>query len=790
MNADLLHGFYLGDFLVEPLKGQVTGRAGSHHLPPKAIEVLLCLARAPGELVTRETLLATVWGDGHGSSEALSHAVGEIRKALDDHADNPTFIQTLPRRGYRLAVEPQLAGEHSASVIIGAKDGAHVGDIGLLENLKQRGVIETAIAYLIVGWLLIQIADIVFAQLHFPDWAGTFVTALVIAGFPIAVVLSWFLEFRDGRAVVHNVSAADARRRRFSRTYMSVVGALALAAVGVYAYDLGVGLPEAKPPQASIEAPVVQLPPIVENSFAVLPFVNLDGSNETQIFADGLVDDVITQLSRVPGLRVASRGDAFSLAPNSTSKAVRDRLRVEMYIEGSVEMAANMLRVTVQMIESEDGFHILSRKFDRPREDFFKVRDEITNLTVANVRVALPPNLRASSLKIIEDPYLDAYVLYRQGIEASRQPISMDTIATALGWFDGALAVDPEYAAAHAGKCTVYVRAYDEADDASFISRATSSCGTALSLNPNLDVVHTALGDLYLSTGQHQQALAAYQQALMNDPSSVGALTGLGRTYQRLNQLEEAEASLRKAADIHPGDASAFSNLGEFLFRTGRYDEAATQYEYVVALEPKNMRGFDNLGSAYLLMADFLPAAKAYEKAIEIEPTKNAYSNLGMMYYFLGIAVGAVENQEKAVALQPNDYLARSNLGDSLWIADRKDEARQQFETAQELALGALQVNPNDPLVLMDLAWIRTSLEDHEDAQELIERAIEIDPNDPYVFYIDGLMRNRRGETAGAISSFQTAVNIGYSTKLLTADPNLTSLRQDPRFNDVLNPPN
>ena len=428
MNSDLLQGFYLGDILVEPLKGQVSGPAGAQHLPPKAIEVLLCLASDPGELVTRNKLLKAVWGAGKGSQEALGHAVSEIRHALADHAANPMFIQTLPKRGYRLIIKPELAADHSDSVVLGATGSTHAADIGLFENLQRRGVFETAVAYLIFGWLLIQIADIVFAQLHLPDWAATFVTVLVIAGFPMAIILSWFLEFRDGRAVVHELSAADARRRRFSRTYMSVVGALALAAIFVYAYDQSIGLPQAERAEPVVLMPEIQLPPITEDSFAVLPFLNLDGGKETQIFADGLVDDVISQLSRVPGLRVASRGDSFTLAPNSASQDVRNRLRVAMYLEGSVEMAAEKLRVTVQMIDSESGFHILSRQFDRTREDFFDIRDEITSLTVANVRVALPPGLRSSSLKVIEDPSLDAYVLYRQGIEVMRQPMSMDTV--------------------------------------------------------------------------------------------------------------------------------------------------------------------------------------------------------------------------------------------------------------------------------------------------------------------------------------------------------------------------
>ena len=784
MNADLLQGFYLGDLVVEPLKGHVIGRAGSRHLPPKAVEVLLCLARTPGEIVTRETLIEDAWGADSGSHEALSHAVGEIRHALDDQVDNPTFIQTLPRRGYRLVVEPTPAILDESSIIIGAQGGASVDDIGLFENLKRRGVFETALAYLIVGWLLIQVGDIVFAQLHMPVWAGTFVTVLVIAGFPIAIALSWFLDFRHGHAVVDDLSVSDLRRRRFSRTYLSVVSSLAIAAFMVYVYDRIIGLPAPETPVTAVAERQLTLPPVVENSIAVLPFASLNGHGETQLFADGLVEDVITQLTRVPGLRVASRGDSYALQPNSTSKEVRRRLRVERYLEGSVEMSSDEIRVTVQLINSDDGFHILSRRFDRPREDFFELRDEITNLTVANVRVALPPKSRASSLKVAENPSVSAYVLYQRGIEASRQPKTIDTIASALVWFDAALNVDPEYAAAHAGKCAVYVDGYTEIDDQSYMDSAESSCATALTLNPNLDIVHTSLGDLYQSTGRLNDAEAAYLQALSIDPSNVAALTGLGKIYRRLKRLDEAEAKLRKAVDIHPGDTSAYNALGTFLFRTGRYGDAAIQYEFLVALEPNDMLGVSNLASAYMLKGDFAAAIPTFEKAIAIKPTKSAYSNLGVVYFYLGDFDSAIESHTNAIELQPNDYLGRSNLGDTFRAAGRTDDARREFEMAKSMATAALNINPNDPLVLMDLAWIKTSLAEHTEARKLIDRSKELTPDDPYVHYIDGLILNRLGDTEGAAAALRAAVERGYPVQLLAGDPNLSNLRST-HFNDI-----
>jgi tetratricopeptide (TPR) repeat protein/TolB-like protein len=510
--------------------------------------------------------------------------------------------------------------------------------------------------------------------------------------------------------------------------------------------------------------------------------MNLDGSEETQIFADGLMEDVITQLSRVPGLRVASRGDSATMAPNSASQAVRERLRVKRYLEGSVEMNSEEMRVTVQLINAEDGFHVLSRRFDRPRKDFFDVRDEITSLTVANVRVALPNGLQVSSLRPAEDPSLDAYVLYRRGIDASRQPASVDAISAALGWFDAALTVDPEYAAAHAGKCSVYVDGYSEFDDASYVELAESACARALSISPNLDIVHTALGDLYRLTGRINDAELAYQQALAIDSSNADSLTGLGQIYARQNRLDEAEASLRQAIEAHPGNWQTYNKLGFFFFQLGRFEEAAEQFQYVAGLVPDEQQGHTNLGSAYMMMGDFEAAAPAFQRAIDIRPITIVYSNLGLMQYYLGDLDAAIESHSNAVALQPGDHLARSNLGDALWVAGRYDEARLEFEKAEQQAENAMSVNPNDPYTMMDLAWISTNIDKNDKARALIDRALMLAPDDPYTHYYDALILVRADDLDAALAAIAAAVERGYSRKMLAADPQLQALREEPEF--------
>ena len=786
MNSELLHGFYLGELLIEPLKGQVTGRAGSKHLPPKAVEVLLCLAREPGELVTREHLLEEVWGAGHGSQEALGHAVSEIRHAFDDHHDDPHYIQTLPKRGYRLVVEPVPADEHSASVVIGANHGATAADIGFFENLKQRGVLETAIAYLIVGWLLIQIADIVFGQLLLPQWAGTFVTVLVIAGFPIALVLSWYLEFRDGKAVVDTMSPLDARRRRFSRTYMSVIGALAVAGVLVFIYDYYLGLPEQETQARATEE--VDLP-VAANSIAVLPFVNNDGSEETQIFANGLVDDVITRLSRVPGLLVSSRGDSTTLEPNSPSELVRRRLRVAMYIEGSVEISGDTIRVIVQLIDSSTGFNILSRTFDHPKQDYFAIRDEVTQTTVASLRVTLPDDVQEIAFTPTAPPDLDAYVLYRRGIDELSQPDTIDVLASALGWFDAALEVDPDFAAAHAANCRAYINVYDETDDPASIVDAETSCARALELNPNLDVVHTALGDLHAKRGNNDDAEAAFLEAIRINPKNVEAMIGISNVYRLQKRADDAESILLQANGLQPGNWLTYSALGVFYYRQGRFAEAAEQFRKITLIDERNIRGHSNMAASLMLAGKFEEALPAYQKSIDIDPQPITYSNLGLMNYYLGNYDDAAAAVEAGIELAPSDYLLWMNLGDILDAAGKTEESRSAFTTAEELTASNLEVNANEPELLLDLAWIKAMLDNESDAYDYISRASDALPDDPYADYVRGLIHNRFGNQDAAIDAFELAVDNGYSRVMLSAEPHLQQLKEHARFRALLEGP-
>ena len=786
MKAELLQGFYLGDVFVEPLKGGVTGRDFSEHLAPKAMEVLLQLAKAPSSLVTRETLLEKVWGKGNGSREALSHTVSELRHALHDTADNPRFIQTLPRRGYRLILEPRFPGEDEPVTVPGTRNGPGISEMGFVQSLQQRGVLEAALAYLVLGWLLIQVADVVFDQLLLPAWAGTFVIYLVIAGFPVVLLLSWFLEYRDGKAVLDTGPNVRRSRNRFTRTYLSVVGSLAVASVAVFAYDHYVGLPEVEPPAPVAAQPLDDSVTVEPNSIAVLKFLNIDGSEQTEIFASGFAEELINRLARLPGLSVSSRGDAWSLGPTSASTDIRRRLRVAYYVEGSVRLMGDSLSVNVKLVDSETGFQVTSRNFDEKIEEFNRIQREITNVAVANMQIAMPIGAQSMLDSMYEEADLDAYILYRRGKEIFEQPRSAESMSRAIDLYQQALSFDPDYAAAHAGLCNAYVWLYELDGGTDGIDQAEVACAAALRSDLRLHMVYAALGDLYRKTGRIGEAERAYNSALAINAQDVQAMAGLAEVYRQTQRFPEALELLNTAIARQPGNWRTINSLGGILFYTGRYLEAAAQYRQVVLLDPENFTARSNLGSALTMAAEFEEARQVFEEALAIQPTEASYSNLGVIYYFLGEFEKSVATHRQAVELAPGLGVTWLNLADSLHFAGKMQASVDAYENARDLSMSALRVNQSDSEAITTLAWSQHMLGNTAAALSSIEQGLRVDPGDPYVYYYDAMIRYQTGDNEAALSSLSAALERGYPAGLLVAEPHLGDIRSDERFHTII----
>lgn len=771
MENQLLDGFLLQERRIEPLTGTVRGGGVETHLPSKSIEVLLCLARNPRRLVSREALLEKVWGNANASQESLSRTISEIRQALGDSADHPAFIQTVPKRGYRLLVEPLLSAGDQQQVFVDKRKRS-----GLIGNLMDRGVIQAGAVFLVVGWLLIQVADAVVPIIGLPEWTRPFVTYVVIAGFPIVIVFAWFFEYAEGRFYLDKGRDSPTLTTGLERNYLTMVAAYVIAALGalVYQYSVGFDVPRDQPGGSTeIVATEIEVEP---NSIAVLRFMNIDGSDKTEIFSYGFAEDVLDRLARVPGLLVSARGDSWSLDPNSSSAEVRRRLRVAYYLEGSIQTVGDEIRVVAQLIDSETGFHIVSKSVNKRIENYFEAQNEITNLVVASLRVALPEDTQMQLAGNYEGLDVDAYILYRQGREVLERPLTQETLAEATEYYERALEIDPEYAAAHAGLCAANTDGFALTADNAYISKAELACAAGLAANSNLHMVYEALGDLYSQTGRHSEAESAYSQAITINNQDVAAMQGLASIYERQQKFEEAVDLLGQAIRLQPGNWRSIDSLGDLLFNNGRYTEAASAYSQVVLLDPENSQGQGNLGSALLMVGDFYRAEDALEKSLEIEPDRTFFSNLAIIYYYQGRFGESAEIHRLGIAESPDHSSVWLNLGDALHFSGEAEAARHAFARCVELAEAALKVNPRNTAVMYELAWASVMLGDSGRGRELINRSNSLDPDDPYVHYYDGLLKHREGQDRAAIGALKTAVELGYPKVLLAAEPYLKEL--------------
>lgn len=777
MNSDLWQGFYLGDLLIEPLNGQVTGRAGTRHLPPKAIEVLLELAASPGELVTRDTLLNKVWGHGLGSQEALGHAISEIRHAFDDQVDNPHYIQTLPKRGYRLLLEPASPAAGAAPPAPPAAPRSNVW-----ESLLRHGVVQASVAYLVVGWLLIQVADATFVDIGLPPWSKQFVTFVVIGGFPLLILLTWFLDFVGGRVATDDGTQPIGILHGLERNYFAIFIAYIAAAAGAAVYHTTVGFefPQTEPAASvSIETELI---PVVDNSLAVLQLLNIEGDAKTQVFSDGLSEDILDGLARIPGLLVSSRGDSWSLPPNAASDVVRRRLRVASYLEGSVRFVNDKLRVVVQLIDTESGFHLFSRNFELQLGDISEMQKEVTSLVVANLKLAVDTPSLDNYFDYSRTPSEDAYFLYLSGREALRRAPSPANVSAAIEYFDKALHIDEQYPAALAGRCDAFIALYELQQDTSNVALAESACSKAMAVAPRLPIVQNALARLYRITGRYPEAEAIYTNILKANSQDVVALEGLALIRRRQQEFDEAERLMRDSILLQPGNWRAINTLGNMYFGMGRYVEAIAEYRKVVFLDAGNFVALGNLASANLMTGDFAAARDALVASIAIEENDILYANLGIALYYLGDFDGAVAAHRRSVELAPNSSGSWLGLADALYFAGNRDEAERAYASVIDLSRKQLEVNSDDIESLTFLAWASAMAGLGEDALAYVSRAVELDPADPYSHYFDALVKLKSGRASDALAALELAVQTGYPVAMLAAEPILKELRQDSRF--------
>jgi len=464
--------------------------------------------------------------------------------------------------------------------------------LSLFKELKRRNVIRVGIAYAVAAWLLIEITATTFPILKLPDWSVTLVTVLVLIGFPLALIFAWAFELtpeglKKERDVDRSRSITHVTGRKLDFTIIAVL----VLALGYFAYDKFLLQPE--PGEVFGD---------IGRSIAVLPFVNMSDDSGNEYFSDGLSEELLNLLVKIPELRVAARTSSFSYKGKDVKIAqIGEELNVTHVLEGSVRKAGNQVRITAQLIKADDGFHLWSETFDRTLEDIFVVQDEIAKAVVDELKIKL---LGAMPKGRKTDP--EVYSLYLQG-KYFRNLSSEENLEKAAAAFKQALAIDPDYAPAWIGIQVTYTLQanYAQRPEEETRALAMEAVERALAIDENMASAWAALAYLKRTNNwDWQGARVAINKALKLEPNNAEVLPAAASLAGTFGRLSESIELFERTVELDPLGLGSIRALGIRYRNAGRFDDAFETFRRVQALNPDYPGIRRDLATMYLLSGD------------------------------------------------------------------------------------------------------------------------------------------------------------------------------------------
>jgi TolB-like protein/Flp pilus assembly protein TadD len=659
-------------------------------------------------------------------------------------------------------------------------------------ELKRRNVYKVAVAYIVAGWALSQGIAQVFPVFDVPILVIRLLVLLIIVGLPIALVMAWMFEITpEGLKRTETADAAGQQSKSRAWIYVALVGAAISAALfflGRYTAPIQRGAGGA-----------------AEKSIAILPFENLSEEKGNAYFAEGVQDEILTRLAKIADLKVISRTSTqrFKSSPDNL-REVAKQLGVANILEGSVQKAADQVRVNVQLVNALTDAHLWAETYDRKLTDIFGVESEIAKAIAEALQAKLTGGeQRALAVKATNNP--EAYDAYLRGLAFEGRVFSLDNLEKALGFYERSVQLDPAFALAWAR-----------------LSRVNA---------------HTYFGGLDTTParrGATERALNTAQKLQPNAPETL--LAQAYYEYWVLRDYELAKVTFGRVRELLPGSSDVPAALALIARRQGRWNESVAYWEQTLVLDPRNIEWLKEAAETYAMLRQFPAALKTYDRALDIVPNDPDTVAFEAKIYQ---AKGNLEQAGKLlvdVNAQTPSLIAFLAKMDQLFLERHFDEAIRLIHNrlteyrdltdierlvspyflvlAQEYAgdivgarataeqmLGSLerlcQNDPDNPNFAQVLSLTRAVLGQKDAAIKEAERAITLLPsgkdavsgprNEECLAFVDVLV----GDKNRAIPRLQRLLEIPYqdclTPALLRLQPRWDTLRGDPEFQKLCN---
>jgi adenylate cyclase len=490
-----------------------------------------------------------------------------------------------------------------------------------IERLKQRKLVQWALAYIAAAFALIQVLDIVAQRFGWPEQTIRIVIIVLGVGFFVTVVLAWY----------HGEHGAQ----RTSGTELLIL-ALVLAIGGAVVWQLAPSKSDssAAAGKDASNANLAETKPVDPRSIAVLPFVNMSGDKDNDYFSDGISEELLNVLARLPELQVAARTSSFSFkGGKKEAPDIAHELHVRMLLEGSVRKQQDRVRITAQLIDASNGYHLWSNTYDRELKDIFAIQDDIANAIAGELKVKIA-GVESADAHAKEPRNVQAYDFYLRGL-ALWQTRGEAQLYQAAEQFEHAAATDPLFAEAYAGLALTYIILPDYSarityDDA--IRRARDNAERALALDPTLPESYVVLG--FLADGERGRAQAAqalYRRGIALRPSFATAYQWLGNSLWGGGHADFGIPMLERASALDPRSAIIANNHALALASIGRYAEAKALCDPIFKTTPDDALCLESTLFATLLMGDLNQARKVSDHYATIN-NPGAHEEVRMLF--------------------------------------------------------------------------------------------------------------------------------------------------------------
>ncbi len=684
----------------------------------------------------------------------------------------------------------------------------------LFEELKRRNVFRVAIFYLIVAWLTLQIADIIVPLLNLPEWTGRFVLLMLALGLPIALFFAWAYEITpEGLKKEKDVDRSQSITQKTGRNLDFVIIGLMAVALAYFAINHQWDVSD----QANTSAMADNASPAPtprekdgRQSIAVLPFTNLSDSQENAFFADGIHEDVLTQLSRIKALRVVSRTSVMKYAGQEQNiRAIAEELEVGHILEGSVRRAGNRVRITAQLIDAATDEHLWAERFDRDLDDIFAIQSEVAEAIAEALQANLSPE-EQQLIAMAPTNNVDAYDLYLKARVMMRSAdYSANKYLDALPLLEKAVVADPEFALAWARLADVHGQLYWTRFDTSLerVSLVENAVNRAMIAGGDIPEIHVALGDLHYRTrSDFGRALLEYQIALEQMPEDGDLLMKIGTTQRRLNLWDPAIESLKKALRVEPENLMTFNVLLESMNNNGNWQEALAIVDQAMQSHPDSI-GVFAAAKASILMRWTGDLDQARELLLSTGLSSDLlqiFARLQLRNYErdLKSLLADFEKPEiKSMLLAGNAFVSGLDMafGDAHALLGELEDALPYYERTErllekEIAETSLSNFYGQPFLYSSLATVQAYLGKEEEALVAMRRSEQLLPlARDYLFGVFILTGSARtltvlGRQVEAIDLLEKMYGTpaGQTPWELRLSPQWDPLRENPRFKELV----